>query len=191
MRISLRRRRTRLGWPTAMLVLLYLSASAVAAWSQDASSANTPAPRSAPVSKTLYFSKEGLPAAPAPRLLPDRSRFPDGSVTNNDGSSDNFQVTTTPFTIAVSLPLVNVWRGKLQVRGFDTIDSMENYFWGLPGSGSLPAWSMIGPSHVLVQGPQQVDTYGLALSLHPSSRSMVNSSVPMRLFSRMLRIRFI
>jgi hypothetical protein len=59
--------------------------------------------------------------------------------------------------------------GKLQVRGFLNVNSMENLLLGLPGGGSLPAWSDAGQSHFSFSMPQNAESYGVALAFHPTT----------------------
>ena len=99
------------------------------------------------------------------------------------------QLSSTPFAREMSLPLGAVWQGRLAFRGFSSSSSMENLLWGLPGGGSLPAWSATGHSHISAQTPKQATTYGLALTLHRGTAgTLVRSSFKGGWVSRIFRL---
>jgi hypothetical protein len=129
----------------------------------------------------------------APSLAPNMPLDPARSATEERSAGrnpvDRISVNSTPFASETSLPLCAIFGGGVQVSGLYTVNSMENLLWGLPGAGSLPAWSATGgQSHISVLAPQQAETYGIALRLHPAVlESKLGASLPGHLMTRILR----
>ncbi len=88
-------------------------------------------------------------------------------------------IVQTPFVQQVRFPVATLWAGRLQFGGFESRSTGENLLWGLPGSGTLPAWSISGQAHPGLWGPQADQSVGLSLSLQlkrdveSSSRSRI------------------
>jgi hypothetical protein len=53
----------------------------------------------------------------------------------------------------------------MQFAGFYNLQTTENMLLGLPGAGSLPAWSVSMQSHPGVLVPRADRSYGLSLSI--------------------------
>jgi hypothetical protein len=72
----------------------------------------------------------------------------------------------TPFTQQVRLPLASLFGGRILLDGFNAVTPMEHIQRGLPGGGSLDAWSPVPMGHAGVILPKQDNQYGFSLSFH-------------------------
>ena len=79
---------------------------------------------------------------------------------------DRVDYTETPFLEEITLPLGAFWKGRVELEAAAWDYSMENFLWGVPGSGSLPAWGVTVQSHVLLAAPNQAGVIGINISLH-------------------------
>ncbi len=70
----------------------------------------------------------------------------------------------TPFGEEARLPLASLAGGRLQFGPFYNFSQTENVLMGLPGAGSLPAWSGM-QNHAGVTVPLADESYGLNLSI--------------------------
>ena len=75
----------------------------------------------------------------------------------------SFRYEETPFSQRVQLPVARLLNGRIQLRGFDTLESTENAVWGPPGS--LPAWSVTTQAHPEVWAPRADERFGLSLDI--------------------------
>ena len=71
----------------------------------------------------------------------------------------------TPFTRQVSLPVSSISGGRLELGGFYSYKATQNVLLGLPGGGSLPAWSVNQQTHPGVAVPLGDESFGLRVSL--------------------------
>jgi hypothetical protein len=75
----------------------------------------------------------------------------------------SFRYEETPFSQRVQLPVARLLNGRIQLRGFDTLESTENAVWGPPGS--LPAWSVTMQAHPGVSAPRAEERFGVSLDI--------------------------
>ena len=71
----------------------------------------------------------------------------------------------TPFAREVSLPVSSISGGRLELGGFYSYKATQNVLLGLPGGGSLPAWSVNQQAHPGVAVPLGDESFGLRVSL--------------------------
>ncbi|HEX2713852.1 MAG TPA: hypothetical protein VHM88_16780 [Candidatus Acidoferrales bacterium] len=71
----------------------------------------------------------------------------------------------TPFAEELRTPVAWLLRGRLQFGPFYSFRQTENVLLGLPGSGTLPAWSVGIQNHPGLLVPLADKSYGLSLSL--------------------------
>jgi len=72
----------------------------------------------------------------------------------------------TPFVEHMSLPVVSISGGRIEFGGFYSYQATQNVLLGLPGGGSLPAWSVNQQTHPGAVVPLADISYGLRVSLH-------------------------
>jgi hypothetical protein len=85
---------------------------------------------------------------------------------HNSAIEKAIQFSGTPFLEQFQMPIGSFLRGRVVVGGFGSVVPMENVFWGLPGSGSLPNWSEIPMGHPGLNVPYLNGGFGLSLTLH-------------------------
>ena len=71
----------------------------------------------------------------------------------------------TSFARQVSLPVSSISGGRLELSGFYSYQATQNVLLGLPGGGSLPAWSVNQQAHPGVAVPLGDESFGLRVSL--------------------------
>ncbi len=71
----------------------------------------------------------------------------------------------TPFDRQVNLPVSSISGGRLELGGFYSYQATQNVLLGLPGGGSLPAWSVNQQAHPGVAVPLGNESFGLRVSL--------------------------
>ena len=71
----------------------------------------------------------------------------------------------TPFVEHMSLPVASISGGRIEFGGFYSYQAMQNVLLGLPGGGSLPAWSVNQQAHPGVAVPLGDESFGLRVSL--------------------------
>jgi hypothetical protein len=71
----------------------------------------------------------------------------------------------TPFVERAGVPVVSLWHGGVQLGGFYSLSPVENVLLGLPGSGSLPAWTATPHAHPGALVPRDDVSYGLSLTI--------------------------
>ena len=72
----------------------------------------------------------------------------------------------TPCTQQVRVPLGSLFRGRVRLGGFNAVTPMEHIQRGLPGGGSLDAWSPVPMGHAGMILPKDDNQYGLCLTFH-------------------------
>lgn len=72
----------------------------------------------------------------------------------------------TPFTQQVRMPLGSLFGGRIRFGGFNAVTPMEHIQRGLPGGGSLDAWSPASMGHAGMILPKDDNQYGLSLTFH-------------------------
>ncbi len=65
-----------------------------------------------------------------------------------------YDLTETPFAQEVHVPMISVAGGRMELGGYYRMLSAENFQMGLPGGGTLDAWSVGLQSHVAVLAPK-------------------------------------
>ena len=71
----------------------------------------------------------------------------------------------TPFAEELRAPVASLLGGRLQFGPFYSLRQTENVLLGLPGAGSLPAWSVGMQNHPAQLVPVADESYGLSVSL--------------------------
>jgi hypothetical protein len=72
----------------------------------------------------------------------------------------------TPFTQQVRMPLGSLLGGRIRFGGFNAVTPMEHIQRGLPGGGSMDAWSPVPMGHAGMILPRDDNQYGLSLTFH-------------------------
>jgi len=71
----------------------------------------------------------------------------------------------TPFVEHESLPVASISGGRIEFGGFYSYQATQNVLLGLPGGGSLPAWSVNQQAHPGAVVPLPDVSYGLRVAL--------------------------
>ncbi len=69
----------------------------------------------------------------------------------------SFRYEETPFSQRVQLPVARLLSGRIQLRGFDTVESSENADW--------PGWSVTTQAHPGVWVPRASERFGVSLDI--------------------------
>jgi hypothetical protein len=69
----------------------------------------------------------------------------------------SFRYEETPFSQRVQLPVARLLSGRIQLRGFDTVESSENAVW--------PGWSVTTQAHPGVWAPRADERFGVSLDI--------------------------
>jgi len=80
------------------------------------------------------------------------------------GAEAQFQSNETPFVSDVTFPVATLLRGHIQMQGFHRVSSNENFYLGLPGGGTLPAWNVTLTSHPAQWSRAAVESDGFAIA---------------------------
>ena len=80
------------------------------------------------------------------------------------GAQAQFQSSETPFVSDVTFPVATLLRGHIQMQGFHRVSSNENFYLGLPGGGTLPAWNVTLTSHPAQWSRAAVESDGFAIA---------------------------
>ncbi len=72
----------------------------------------------------------------------------------------------TPFVQQTRVPVARFGGGRFELGGFDTLRPTENFVFGPPASGNLPAGSLGLQAHPAILVPLADESYGLSLSIH-------------------------
>jgi len=109
-------------------------------------------------------------------------RAPQSAVTSERTSQTSwidsaYDFTMTPFMQDVHVPVLSVAGGRLEFGAYYRLLSAENIQMGLPGGGTLPAWSISTQSHLLVIAPRMDEGAGFSvlLRLHGTGLREVHS----------------
>jgi hypothetical protein len=102
-------------------------------------------------------------AAPARSEPLFATAVPAGEPNRGATLESSFRYEETPFSQRLQLPVARLLNGRIQLRGFDTLESTENAVWGPPGS--LPAWSVTTQAHPGVWAPRSSESFGVSLSI--------------------------
>ncbi len=96
-----------------------------------------------------------------------------------------YEYTETPFVQHVLVPVASFGGGRVQVGGYLRMESSENIQMGLPGCGSLPAWSVGMQSHEAVIVPRADASAGFNVSFNLRSAGSNGPGFhPMAAFNR-------
>jgi hypothetical protein len=96
-----------------------------------------------------------------------------------------YEYTETPFVQHVLVPVVSFAGGRLQVGGYLRMESSENIQMGLPGCGSLPAWSVGLQNHEAVIVPRADASAGFNISFRLRSTGASGSGLhPVAAFNK-------
>ncbi len=90
---------------------------------------------------------EPLFATPAPAVEPKPGTTLESS----------FRYEETPFSQRVQLPVARLLSGRIQLRGFDTVESSESADW--------PGWSVTTQAHPGVWVPRASERFGVSLDI--------------------------
>jgi len=82
------------------------------------------------------------------------------------GAEAQFQSTETPFVSDVTFPVATLLRGHILMQGFHRMSANENFYLGLPGGGTLPAWNVTLASHPALWSRAAVESGGFAIAFH-------------------------
>ncbi len=112
-----------------------------------------------------------LENAPAPNFNSYRSRemFAEPQLIARDHSNSvasTTQFNDTPFEQQVIVPVVAHPSGKFELGGFYVNRATENVFFGLPGAGVLPAWSVASYNHPAIWAPYADKSFGMSFRIH-------------------------
>lgn len=109
---------------------------------------------------TLYT----LPAVPQYRV--ELSKVPRDPADIASSWEHMVEFSGTPFTQQVRLPLGSLFRGRVRLGGFNAVTPMEHIQRGLPGGGSMDAWSPVPMGHGGMILPKDDNQYGFVLTFH-------------------------
>jgi hypothetical protein len=89
------------------------------------------------------------------------------------GLMSMYEFTETPFVQHVLVPVISLGGGRVEVGGYLRMSSTENIQMGLPGCGTLPAWSVATQNHPAVIVPRADASAGFNISfrLHGTGSS--------------------
>ncbi len=90
----------------------------------------------------------------------------------------------TLFLTEVSLPLVQIWDGRLRLDGFTSTLHMQNVQFGPSAAGGLQDFRP--PRQNYPGGPRSVDLYGVSLSFHFGRDAQIGR--PAQIWKRLTRI---
>jgi hypothetical protein len=159
------------------LVVGCVTASALPISAQSVSQIR-PAPGAAALSSAAQFAEwhgqAGLAAAQislltVPATAPKRIEILETGREPSEGKpgwEQMVEFSGTPFTQQVVVPLGSLFSGRIRLGGFNAVTPMEHIERGLPGGGSLDAWSPVPMGHGGMILPKDDNQYGLSLTVH-------------------------
>jgi hypothetical protein len=145
----------------------------IAAWVLPLSAQNGSPIRIAPIPAAAPRTLSQL--APEPGEFSETSRDSSGG---KGGWRELVEFSGTPFTQQVRVPLGSLFGGRIGVGGFNAVTPMEHIQRGLPGGGSLDAWSPVPMGHAGVSVPKEDKQYGLCLTFHLAGGAKQERGVP-------------
>jgi len=77
----------------------------------------------------------------------------------------------TPFLQQVRMPLGAFFRGRICLDGYNAVTPMEHIERGLPGGGSMDAWSPSPMGHGGMILPKDDTRYGLSLTFYSAGNT--------------------
>jgi hypothetical protein len=109
----------------------------------------------------------------APQLTVTIDRISDRTFDRSSQTSwvdSSYELTETPFVQEVHVPVLLLGGGRLELGGYYRMLSAENFQMGLPGGGTLDAWSVGLQSHLAVLAPRmdQGAGFSVRVRLHGS-----------------------
>ncbi len=140
-----------------------------------------PAPNAAIVRAVSYnptVSNAPMPAAPVPALHLDtkhsapvvtRDLFSPIARANESRASaidSMYDYYETPFVSNLYVTVASIAGGRLQLAGYHSYASSENFQMGLPGGGTLPAWGVTLQSHPAVTVPLTNESGGFNVTFY-------------------------
>jgi hypothetical protein len=147
---------------------------------------------SAPSTQPIIVARLEAPAVPVLSYSRARDSFPESpSVLSARGNSlfALAAASETPFSHQVTVPMLGHPSGRFELGGFFSLSRMENVLWGLPGAGSLPAWTATPHSHPGVWAPYPEQSFGLSLKFHLHSNANLPARPPAwRCLGKLLRL---
>jgi hypothetical protein len=105
---------------------------------------------------------------PSPLTL-EKGEFSEAPRDASDGKRgwrEFVEFSGTPFTQQVRVPLGSLFGGRIRLGGFNAVTPMEHIQRGLPGGGSLDAWSPVPMGRAGMAAPKEDKQYGLCLTFH-------------------------
>jgi len=82
------------------------------------------------------------------------------------GLEDMVEFSGTPFLQQVRMPLGSLFGGRINLGGFNAVAPTESIQHGLPGGGSLDAWSGASMGRAGMILPKDDNRYGLSLTFY-------------------------
>jgi hypothetical protein len=115
------------------------------------------------------FANRDVNLMRAPQLVVTLDRPIDRALQTSWVDS-SYELTETPFAQEVHVPMISLAGGRLELSGYYRMLSAENFQMGLPGGGTLDAWSVNAQSHAAVLAPRtdQGAGFSVTLRLHGS-----------------------
>src|SRR5229473_6462098 len=129
----------------------------------------TPPPRIAPARTPTFSVRVEAPLRLQIPTYFDRTSWsaaPDVWRHNHSSALESaMSYVGTPFVEHVSLPVASISGGRIEFGGFYSYQATQNVLLGLPGGGSLPAWSVNQQTHPGAVVPLADVSYGLRVVL--------------------------
>ena len=108
-----------------------------------------------------------MPAAPSHSERLETSVPADYRSHNLDSTIESAtDYVETPFVQQTRVPVARFGAGRFELGGFDALRPTENFVFGPPASGNLPAGSQGLQAHPAIRVPLADESYGLSLSIH-------------------------
>jgi hypothetical protein len=126
-------------------------------------------PRIAPARTPTFSVRVEAPLRLQISAYSDRTIWPaaPGAWSHNHSSAleSAMNYVGTPFVEHMSLPVASISGGRIEFGGFYSYQATQNVLLGLPGGGSLPAWSVNQQTHPGAVVPLADVSYGLRVVL--------------------------
>lgn len=102
------------------------------------------------------------------------------------GAESHFMTVETPFVSDVTFQVVTLAHGHVELGGFHRMSAIENFYFGLPGGGASPAWTVTLASHPALWSRAAVESGGFTVAFHPhGSRGQEPALEVLRKLSRL------
>jgi hypothetical protein len=135
----------------------------------NSTSRQTPPPRVAPARTPTFSVRVEGPLRLQIPTYSDRTGWPaapDAWRHNHSAALESaMSYVGTPFVQHMSLLVASISGGRFEFGGFYSYQATQNVLLGLPGGGSLPAWSVNQQAHPGAVVPLADVSYGLRVAL--------------------------